>query len=431
MAKRDTINLRLRGLDNSAPFSQLAVGQENLRDAFADQKSNLLAGQPLGAIIDGILKGINTTDNPKAAIGILTGKNRNIPIEVNNSDADALRLITGAQAGHEAVFKELIFTAATKEGLSASIPDFLTGDDGLPSLANLTERFKASIANSIQTLTGNALQDLILADDRTPITILQRLGISSASKAGLILSLIQNDDLTRALEVIRSETGGDNSQIEVALEQLKGGTLSSQIDPPTALPSSGVETFDATAKGNEWRGRNTGEDYFDVIPTEQQLRIELLATSREITEIIFYGHEMTEDQVLTAPDIHQAYRDSGGIPFHFVILINGNLQRGRPLNLEGDYSEAHRRYSIGIAIPYVRGGRSTVAQGKAVDQIISTFRGVWPGGRVFDAAFDLSESEVALPLDVQGYLIKHHAVNFGGREQSLSTADLIEAAIRS
>ena len=270
MAKRDTINLRLRGLDNSAPFSQLAVGQENLRDAFADQKSNLLAGQPLGAVIDGILKGINTTDNPKAAIGILTGKDRDIPIDLGNDAAAALRLITGAQdVEPEAVFKELIFTAATKEGLSASIPDFLTGDDGLPSLANLTERFKASIANSIQTLTGNALQDLILADDRTPITILQRLGISSASTAGLILSLIQNDDLTQALEIIRSEAVGGNADIEIALEQLQGGTLSSQIDPPTALPSSGVETFDATAKGNEWRGRNTGEDYFDVIPTER------------------------------------------------------------------------------------------------------------------------------------------------------------------
>ena len=188
--------------------------------------------------------------------------------------------------------------------------------------------------------------------------------------------------------------------------------------------------YDVSSKNNKWQGSSTPADYFDIIATKEQLQIEMIKCSREITEIIFFGHETTGDQVLTAAEIHDTYNEDGndGIPFHYVVLPNGNLQRGRSLSKEGTYSTTHKKYSIGIVIPHVIGAPATLKQGETVRNIMEAFYEVWPGGQVFDAERDTRDSEVTVGVPIDSLLAALKKENYGNASRSYSNAQLISAA---
>lgn len=185
-----------------------------------------------------------------------------------------------------------------------------------------------------------------------------------------------------------------------------------------------------TSKTTVWQGTNTRDDFFDIVATQEQLIIEFIKCSREITELVFYGHEMTPNQILTAKDIHASYNADGndGIPFHYVVQSNGNLQRGRPIAIDGTFSSTHNKFSIGIVLPYYQNGNATIQQGATVRKILEAFYQVWPGGQVFDAQEDLDESKIPVGLSIGSYIEAFKKVNYGGASRSFSTAQLISAA---
>jgi len=455
MASISALNFKLQNIKVSSGFDKLVSETSNIASAVQALNSTSLGGI-LNETVSGI-QALNTTVNAATAIATLTG---NIPgiqdqiIKDVSQSKTALDAICGTAIDNG--FLDVVITCPTPEGVKAATSAIATVTDKqtqailsnttpkkyadqIPAVSEKTfDQFSGEYSSSLnsyssafnnisRSLTGNVLQDILLQTDDTPISMLENFGVPRAAAAD-ILVLLQAKKTSQAVEEIVKITGKDVAVTEKFIETIPA-TIKQQVeDKQRATSSTGV--FDVTSKHNTWRGAATTSGYFDIIATQEQLIIEFLKSGREITEIVFYGHEMTPDQVLTAKDIHASYNADGndGIPFHYVIQPGGNLQRGRSLSKVGTYSTTHDKYSIGVVIPHYINGNANVQQGATVNLILEAFYRVWPGGQVFNAEVDLGESKVNVGVDVSNYIEKFKKINYGGAGRSLSTAQLISAA---
>ena len=107
---------------------------------------------------------------------------------------------------------------------------------------------------------------------------------------------------------------------------------------------------------------------------------------RHITEIIIYCSATPEGRPFTADDIGRWHRARGwkGIGYHYVILLDGTVQPGRPLDQPGAHCQGHNAHSIGIC--YI-GGLSrdghprdtrTPAQKQALRSLVARLRESFP-----------------------------------------------------
>ena len=72
--------------------------------------------------------------------------------------------------------------------------------------------------------------------------------------------------------------------------------------------------------------------------------------TRNITEIIIHCSATIEGKHFTADDIDRWHRQRGfhSIGYHYVILLNGETQKGRDLQQIGAHCTGHNGQSIGI-----------------------------------------------------------------------------------
>lgn len=72
--------------------------------------------------------------------------------------------------------------------------------------------------------------------------------------------------------------------------------------------------------------------------------------TRNITEIIIHCSATIEGRHFTVDDIDRWHRQRGftSIGYHYIILLNGEIQQGRNLQSVGAHCIGHNRQSIGI-----------------------------------------------------------------------------------
>ena len=454
MASLVALNSKLKSLVSSSGFDILSKETSAIASSVQALNSTSL-GTELNESLSGILA-LNTSSKALSSIAILTenipGITSQIVKDVSASKTD-LEAITGATADNG--FLDVVITCPTPEGIKVSLGAIANPTDQqtqailanttpkkyqdqiatitVKDFAKLSGEFSTSLAafasafnNLTKTQTGNVLQDILLQTDDAPISILENFGVPR-SEAPAILVLLQSKKTTEAITKIAALTGKDVETIEAFILTVPT-SLDAQLQTSGQTSSTGV--YDVSSKNNTWRGAATTSEYFDIIATQEQLLIEFIKCPREITEIVFYGHEMTADQILTAKDIHESYNADGndGIPFHYVVQPGGNLQRGRSIAKEGTYSTTHNKFSIGVVVPHYINAEAKVQQGATVRQIIEAFYHVWPGGQLFDANEDLGESNISVGLSISSYAESFKKVNYGGAGRSFSTAQLINAS---
>ncbi len=454
MASLVALNSKLKSLVSTSGFDILSKETSAIASSVQALNSTSL-GTELNESLSGVLA-LNTSAKASSCIAILT---ENIPgitdqiVKDVSASKDALEAIIGATADNG--FLDVVITCPTPEGIKVSLGAIANPTDQQTQaiLANTTPKkyqnqiatitvkdfaklsgdfssslasFASAFSNLTKTQTGNVLQDILLQTDDAPISILENFGVPR-SEAPAVLVLLQEKKFTEAITQIAALTGKDIETVEAFIPTVPT-SLDAQLAEEGETSSTGV--YDVSSKNNTWRGAATTNEYFDIIATQEQLLIEFIKCPREITEIVFYGHEMTVDQILTAKDIHESYNADGndGIPFHYVVQPGGNLQRGRSIAKEGTYSTTHNKYSIGIVIPHYVNAEAKVQQGATVRQIIEAFYHVWPGGQIFDANEDIGESNVSVGLSIPSYVESFKKVNYGGAGRSFSTAQLINAS---
>ena len=454
MASLVALNSKLKSLVSTSGFDILSKETSAIASSVQALNSTSL-GTELNESLSGVLA-LNTSAKASSCIAILTenipGITDQIVKDVSASKSD-LEAIMGATADNG--FLDVVITCPTPEGIKVSLGAIANPTDQQTQaiLTNTTPKkyqnqiatitvkdftklstefstaltsFASAFSNLTNTQTGNVLQDILLQTDDTPISILENFGVPR-SEAPTILVLLQKKKTTEAITRIAALTGKDIETVEAFIPTVPT-SLDAQLAEEGETSSTGV--YDVSSKNNTWRGAATTNEYFDIIATQEQLLIEFIKCPREITEIVFYGHEMTADQILTAKDIHESYKADGndGIPFHYVVQPGGNLQRGRSIAKEGTYSTTHNKYSIGVVVPHYVNAEAKVQQGTTVRQIIEAFYHVWPGGQLFDANEDIGESNIPVGLSISSYAESFKKVNYGGAGRSFSTAQLINAS---
>jgi N-acetyl-anhydromuramyl-L-alanine amidase AmpD len=90
---------------------------------------------------------------------------------------------------------------------------------------------------------------------------------------------------------------------------------------------------------------------FTFIETQEELDAEFVSASRDITEVVVHWTANFIDQDINAEEIDRIHiaRGFDGIGYHYVILRDGSLQRGRNINRAGAHALRRNANSIGIA----------------------------------------------------------------------------------
>lgn len=456
MATFRSINAKLNNLAFAAGFDKLNE-QANVTASSVQALSSSSLGSLLNENLSGI-QSLTTNLDPKRGVGIVTENLSGLKDIVTNDVSNVkpnLDAITGSAVNNG--FNKIIIAATTAEGIKSAVnkaaptasnqqvetimsnvvpekfstlvPNITVKDFNTFSvdLTAASTAYASAFDNILKGSTGNVLQDVILQTDATPLNLIENLGVSTTVAAS-VLVLLQSGKSKEAVEIVTAATGKSIEATEIALAEIPT-SVNDQIDKRSVGKSS-TAVYDVSSKNNEWNGSKTPDTFFDIIATLEQLKIEMIKCAREITEVVFFGHEMTQDQVLTAKDIHKSYNAEGvdGIPFHYVVLPGGNIQRGRPVSKLGDYSSTHKRYSMGIVVPHVKDDPATVKQGESVEYIMKAFYSVWPGGQVFDAQKDISDlSDVPVGVNIEAIRNSLRKDNYGQSSKSSSTKQLISA----
>lgn len=454
MANISTINTRLQNIVTAAGFDTV-VAEANDIAANVNALESTSLGTQLNENISGV-QGLNTAaGNANIALltSNLTGLEDQVIKDVSTSQSD-LNSITGATVNNG--FLDLVVTAASAEGVKSAVgkvaspsdnqlqailqnvvheqfknevPNIITSNftNFANTLFDTSSSFNSSFLDLLSGKTGNVLQDVMLQSDASPINIIESMGLG-VEKAAEILLLLQATKFKEAVEIVSSITDLTVEQAETQLAAVPT-SLSNQITKRAARASS-LPVYDVTTTFNDWNGKDTPPSYFSVIASFEELMIEFVNTSREITEIVFFGYEIGPDQTVTPEDIHAAcIADSmDGIAFHYVILPNGDLRRGRPITVDGEYINVHNQHSIGICIPHRDGVSASVQQGRTVDLVLEAFWNIWPGGQVFDAEIDVGEADFPTGINISSFRDNYRKINYGSADRSYSTAQLISAA---
>jgi len=71
---------------------------------------------------------------------------------------------------------------------------------------------------------------------------------------------------------------------------------------------------------------------------------------RTINKIIIHCSATKEGNEISAATIDKWHKDRGwsGIGYHYVVLLNGNIEYGRPIDKSGAHVKNHNKGSIGI-----------------------------------------------------------------------------------
>ncbi len=107
---------------------------------------------------------------------------------------------------------------------------------------------------------------------------------------------------------------------------------------------------------------------------------------RKITEIIVHCTANKATSKITVADIDACHRRRGFrcIGYHYVVMPDGSIEKGRPENETGAHCLGHNSVSIGVA--YVGGldvngkpaDTRTAAQRKSMEQLLVTLKKRYP-----------------------------------------------------
>lgn len=114
---------------------------------------------------------------------------------------------------------------------------------------------------------------------------------------------------------------------------------------------------------------------------------------REITKIIVHCSATKENTFYTAADIRRWHKLKGysDIGYHYVVLLDGTLEKGRPVDQMGAHCKANKGNRNSIGICYIGGldsdGRPkdtrNPLQKRTLYALITALKNIWPKATVY------------------------------------------------
>lgn len=333
------------------------------------------------------------------------------------------------------------FQGTVRNALTTSLSSLLSG--GQANFGNL-------LATFIPSDIGNVLEDIVDKIDQVGslASRVQALadGKLPQSDIRIILGMIGDGRFNTAINLIAGVSSKPLSTIETEVNSMSTSIADrvNVIDDGTDMPDFVI--------GSTRPGFDDESDLnsnFSMVNSFEELEADFRNATRDITEIVMHWSESGTNQYLTAEDLNDI---QGGIRYHYVILKDGGIQRGRTINKSGNHiptasvaqnlakvqsnpsvgavrsirtttgggdkaSGNHNKYSIGICIiggiaapsgspefeRYLSKKSITTRQWDTIDGLFKTFYRAYPGGQAFGHN-DIEENEVDPGFDVPQYV---------------------------
>lgn len=171
-----------------------------------------------------------------------------------------------------------------------------------------------------------------------------------------VIRLSQGDaqDVSDAIKLLSDKTGKPYQVIRTFVKTIDT-TISSATKP---IPSEFVfeEPYVIGSFEKGWK-KGQGDPVFPYISSTEELQAEFKNVNREVTEIVVHWTETPTNKNIGSEEINKIHLESGlnGIGYHYVIRRDGSLQRGRPINIQGEHAPANKHNERSIGIVFVGG----------------------------------------------------------------------------
>ena len=242
----------------------------------------------------------------------------------------------------------------------------------------------------------------------------------TSDQVNSVINLSQGDasDISKAIKILYDATGKTFDEIRQFIK-----SIDTTIDNATRIsPTEAVfsEPYVIGSYEKEWK-KGAGDPVFPYISSVEEMQAELRNIDREVTEVVVHWTETHTNKNIGSEEINKYHLDLGldGIGYHFVIRRDGSLQRGRPINIQGQHAPTNNHDLRSIGIVFVGGinvpsgtpnsenflsvQSLTRSQLNTFDHFCRSFYTVFPGGQIIGHN-DIDEDEVDPGFDVINYV---------------------------
>ena len=347
---------------------------------------------------------------------------------IQNVKTDPLQSLSEVVTSAQEIKQNLVTGVKDFKTLSGSTTS--TGDEIISSAQNqqsLRNRYQAQVdqKNSlVQSRLANGGETGIISslsiDTLTDINkrlkaFAPKLPRNEYSRV-IKLSQGNSQDVSLCIDLLNQSTGKDAQTIRTFLKTIDTtitnatrGEISTQVfDEPYVIGSF----------AKLWsNGQN--DPIFPYVSSVEELQAELRNVRRDITEVVCHWTETPTNKNIGSEEINNLHVDQGlnGIGYHYVIRRDGSIQRGRPVNIEGEHALDHNQRSIavcfvgGINVPsetinitqFISVQSLTRSQFNSFDHFCRAFYNVWPGGQVLGHS-DIDNLTNDPGFDVRAYV---------------------------
>ena len=461
-----------------------AATAETAKQKLAGQSSTLLSAGQSQSGITSLTDQLNHLGTLETAPGDgiarldanITGFENDVKTDISSSTSD-LSTMTGETI--ESGFRKLYYGGTGTNAVNALLAD-ATGKDTtalvsvlqtlqtgdlkslIASALTTTLQSKlapalAQISNLINTFIpsniGLVLQDIVDKSDGSLSFKLSELaeGNLGPDELALAMQYISQKRFIDAINLIAGVSSKPYSEIEAGVYGMSTQLFDRLTPIDNDLSSLAPLSVGTTRAGFD--DPTDANSKFSIIRSYEELEADMRSASREITEYVLHWSESATNQYLTAEDLNDI---QSGIRYHYVILKNGQIQRGLPINTVGNHiptavvaqtvaqnnpnqdafigevqsrnsqgnqnsaaTANHNKYSIGVCIiggiaaaagapeyeRYLSKNSITDPQWKTIDGMFATFFKAFPGGQVFGHN-SIEPNEPDPGFDVQSYCKK-------------------------
>jgi len=235
-----------------------------------------------------------------------------------------------------------------------------------------------------------------------------------------VINLSQGNsaDFSQAVELLFQATGKSADVIRAFLKTID--TTITKATAPTLSETVFDEPYVIGSFAKQWKN-GEGDPVFPYISSVEELQAELRNVKRDITEVVVHWTETPTNKNIGSEEINAIHLENGlnGIGYHYVIRRDGSLQRGRPVNIQGEHSvkNGHNDRSIGVVfvgginvpsetpnlLDFLSVQSLTRSQFNTFDHFCRAFYNVFSGGQVVGHS-DVDELTNDPGFDVRAYV---------------------------
>ena len=421
---------------------------------------------PSIAQLDTILPATSVNDSDDSDINLITGTRSkagrlNTVIGSGSPQAvgQSLATVTNVNAS---TYRNELKTIAVEDAKSSvnDIDNIIDkGVDEHVGLSTSILSFNTAFNNNIGTPTNSLFANCILNIQTGIFPIIDEVApnISQSNKDEAVRLLLA-DRKREASQLLEKNSKKFNAtQIQEKIQQVDV-SQKNILDAATekAIGKKTTQDYEIAAGEAKWQGEKTPVDKskytFDIVGSKEELITEFRESPRDITEFVTHWTATFQNQYIGAEDVHQWHldREFSGCGYHYLILRDGKLQRGRPLNIRGAHAKlnGHNKFSIGLAFvggfncptgtpnpdKFTSSDSFTDEQWNTYAMFVESFYTVFPGGQAW-GHIDTDPGKIDPGFDVQQYVYnKFNKENIftDGRQlaSALSSAQLEAARTR-